>query len=40
MTFYVADTHVHVQRLVSVVEMATFIEEFTSEEQRSVVRLL
>jgi hypothetical protein len=28
----------HVQRLVSVVKMATVLEEYTTEEQRSVVR--
>jgi hypothetical protein len=32
--------HVHVQRLVSVVEMATALEWCTTEEQRSVVHLL
>jgi hypothetical protein len=30
--------HAHVQRLVSVVKMATVLEEYTTEEQRSVVR--
>jgi hypothetical protein len=38
MTFYVADAHVHVQRMVSVVKMATVLEEYTTEEHRSVVR--
>jgi hypothetical protein len=28
----------HVQRLVSVVKMATVLEEYTAEKQRSVVR--
>jgi hypothetical protein len=37
MTVYVADAHAHVQRLVSVVKMATVLEECTIEEQRSVV---
>jgi hypothetical protein len=40
MTVYVADAHVHVQRLVSLVKMATLLEEYTTEEQRSVVRFL
>jgi hypothetical protein len=40
MTVYVADAHAHVQRLVSVVEMATVLVEYTTEEQRSVVRFL
>jgi hypothetical protein len=35
MPVYVA--HVHVQRLVSVVKMATVLKEYTTEEQRSVV---
>jgi hypothetical protein len=30
----------HVQRLVSVVRLTTVLEEFISEEQRSVVRFL
>jgi hypothetical protein len=38
MTVYVADAHV--QRLVSVVKMATVLEEYTTEEQLSVVRFL
>jgi hypothetical protein len=38
MTVQVADAHMHVQRLVSVVKMATVLEECTTEEQRSVVR--
>jgi hypothetical protein len=37
MTVKVADAHAHVQRLVSVVEMATVLEECTAEEQRTVV---
>jgi hypothetical protein len=32
-----ADAHAHVQKLVSVVEMATVLQEYTSEEQGSVV---
>jgi hypothetical protein len=31
------DEHAHVEGLVSVVKMATVLEEFTTEEQRSVV---
>jgi hypothetical protein len=38
MTVYVA--HAHVQRLVSVLKMATVLKECTSKEQRSVVRFL
>jgi hypothetical protein len=38
MSVYVADAHAHVQKLVSVVKMATVLEECTIEEQRSVVR--
>jgi hypothetical protein len=34
----VANEHAHVQRMVSVVKMATVLEECTNEEQRSVVR--
>jgi hypothetical protein len=38
---YVADAHAHVQRLVSVVKMATVLEELcTTEEQPSVVNFL
>jgi hypothetical protein len=37
MTVYLADAHV--QWLVSVVTMVTVLEECTTEEQRSVVRL-
>jgi hypothetical protein len=40
MTVQVSDTHAHVQRLVSVVKMATVFEEYTTERQCSVVRLL
>jgi hypothetical protein len=35
----VADAHAHVQKLVSVVKMATVLEECTNEEQRSVTHL-
>jgi hypothetical protein len=38
MTVYVVEAHTHVQRLVSVVKMATVFEGCTIEEQRSVVR--
>jgi hypothetical protein len=38
MTALVADAHAHVQRLVSVVKMATVLEECATEEQCSVVR--
>jgi hypothetical protein len=38
--FYVAYAHAHLQRLVSAVKMATVFEEYTPEEQRSVVRFL
>jgi hypothetical protein len=37
MTVQAADTHAHVQRLVSVVKMATVLEVCTAEEQRSFV---
>jgi hypothetical protein len=40
MTVYVADAHAHVQRLVSVVKMATMLEECTAEKQRSLVQFL
>jgi hypothetical protein len=40
MTVYVADAHAHVQTLVSVVKMATVLEECVTEEQCSVGRLL
>jgi hypothetical protein len=30
----------HVQRLVSVIKLATVIDEYTTEEQRSVMRFL
>jgi hypothetical protein len=36
----VADTHAHVQRLVSVVKMATVFEKCTTEDQPSVLRFL
>jgi hypothetical protein len=32
MTVYLADAHAHVQRLLSVVNMATVLEEYTIEE--------
>jgi hypothetical protein len=38
MTDKAADPHAHVQRLVLVVKMATVLEGYTTEEQRSVVR--
>jgi hypothetical protein len=38
MTVDIADAHAHVERLVSVVKMATVIEVFTTEEHRSFVR--
>jgi hypothetical protein len=38
MTVQVADAHAHVQRSVSVVKMATVLEDSTTEEQRSVMR--
>jgi hypothetical protein len=34
----VADAHAHVQRVVSVVKMATVLEECSTEDQRSVLR--
>jgi hypothetical protein len=37
LTVWVADAHVHVQGLVSVVKMATMFEDCTIKEQRSVV---
>jgi hypothetical protein len=37
---YVADAHAQVQRLVSGVKMVSLLEEFITEEQRSVVRFL
>jgi hypothetical protein len=40
LTVYVAEAHAHVQRLISVIKMATVLEDFTTEEQRSVVRFL
>jgi hypothetical protein len=39
MTVYVAEAHAHVQKLVSVVKMATVLE-YTIEERNSVVRFL
>jgi hypothetical protein len=38
MMVYVAGAHAPVQRLVSVVKMATVLEECAAVEQRSVVR--
>jgi hypothetical protein len=40
MTVYVADAHAHVQRLISVVKMATMLEKYTTEKQSSVLRFL
>jgi wyosine [tRNA(Phe)-imidazoG37] synthetase (radical SAM superfamily) len=40
MRVYVADAHVHVQRLVSVVKMATVLEECTTEQQRFITRVM
>jgi hypothetical protein len=40
MTDEVVDAHTHVQWLVSIVKIATVLEENTTEEQRSVVRFL
>jgi hypothetical protein len=40
MTVYIADVHAHVQRLVSVVKMATVLKERTAQDQRSAVRFL
>jgi hypothetical protein len=37
MTRQVADAHAHGQRRVSVVKMTTVLEEYTTEEHRSVV---
>jgi hypothetical protein len=31
MTVYVADVHAHVQKLVSVVKMATVLQDYTTE---------
>jgi hypothetical protein len=38
MRVQVANTHAHLQRLVSVLKMATELEEYNTEEQRSVGR--
>jgi hypothetical protein len=38
MKVQVTDAHAHVQRLVSAVKMATVLDEYATEEQRSVVR--
>jgi hypothetical protein len=40
MTVLAGDEHAHVQSLVSVVKMATVLEEYTTEDQRSIVRFL
>jgi hypothetical protein len=40
MTVEVADTHEHVQTLVSVVKMATVLEGCTTKQQHSVVHIL
>jgi hypothetical protein len=40
MTLQVANEHVHVQKLVSVVKMATVLQEYTSEERSSAVCFL
>jgi hypothetical protein len=40
MSVWVAEAHAHVQRLVSVVKIATMLGECTTEEQRSVVRFM
>jgi hypothetical protein len=37
MTVYVANAHAHVQRLVSVVKIATVLDESTTEDLRSLV---
>jgi hypothetical protein len=39
MTVKVEEAHTHVQRLISVVKMATVIEVRSTEEKHSVVRL-
>jgi hypothetical protein len=39
MKVWVADAHAHVHRLIPVVNMATVLEVYTTEVQRSVVRL-
>jgi hypothetical protein len=40
MTVQLADARAHVQRLVSVVKRGTMLEEYTNEEQPSIVRFL
>jgi hypothetical protein len=40
MTVSVVDAHAHFQGLVSVVKIATVLEEYSTEEQHSVVCLL
>jgi hypothetical protein len=37
MTVWAADAHAHFQKLVSVVKMATVIEEYATEEELSIV---
>jgi hypothetical protein len=39
-TLQLADAHAYVQRLVSVVKMASMLQVYTTEEKRSVVRFL
>jgi hypothetical protein len=39
-SFIAADAHAHVHRLVSVVRMATVLEESSAQKQRSFVRIL
>jgi hypothetical protein len=40
MTVWVADAHAHGQRLVSVIKTETALEEYTTEDQSSVLRFL
>jgi hypothetical protein len=40
MTVKVKSAHAHIQRLILVVNMATVLEEYTTQEQRSVVLYL
>jgi hypothetical protein len=40
MIVWVADAHARVQRLVSIVKMATLLEECITEKQHSIVRFL
>jgi hypothetical protein len=39
-TVYIADVHVHIQRIVSVVKVATMLEACTTEKQHSVLHFL